>query len=99
MADRTDQGKYHATFKKIGPFWTWRGWHDGDDTWSSPWGRGIGLSKQSAIWAARRKMIGTIVRAHRDQANYLAVDGNRLVELADKTALQSSSEGQGGEQS
>lgn len=82
-AVRTEQSAYHASFAKRGPFWTWSGWRDGDDEWSSPWGRGISLSKQGAIWAARRRMIGCIVRAHRDAHDYLSVNGDELVALAD----------------
>lgn len=95
---RTEQAEYHASFRKWGPFWFWRGWHEKDDEWSSPWGRGVALSKQSAIWAARRRMVGRIVRAHREADRNLHVDGNELVTLADADHLaptQQSGEGQG----
>jgi hypothetical protein len=81
---RTEQAGYHATFSKVGPFWVWRGWHDVDlDEHSKAWGCGVHLSKQSAIWAARRKMIGRIVAAHARTDHSLMVDGDELVELAD----------------
>jgi hypothetical protein len=81
---RTNQSEYHVSFTKHGPFWVWRGWHDLDDEWSSPWGRGISLSKQTAVWTARRQMIRAIVHAHRREHDYLSIDGDALVRLADQ---------------
>jgi hypothetical protein len=83
VSSRKEQSDYRVSFTKRGPFWFWRGWQEDDDEWSSPWGRGVALSKQRAIWAARRRMIGCIVQAHRRASGYLALDGDELVRLAD----------------
>lgn len=89
----TQQSAYHAAFKKHGPFWFWRGWHEDDDQFSSRWGQGVALSEQRAIWAARRKMIGKIVKAHRSREHYLQVDGDELVRLADRRAIKGEDKG------
>ena len=97
MTDRTEQSGYHVSFTKWGPFWFWVGWHENDDEWSRPWGRGISLSKQSAIWTARRLMVSRIVQAHTDEAKRLSVNGDELVRLADADKLPHAQEQVGGE--
>lgn len=72
------QSDLRATFTKRGPFWCWHIWHISDDEHTYARARGVSLNEQSAVWGARRAMVGLIVKSHKREGTYYTVDGNEL---------------------